>query len=286
MVNQFKITSLILSYCLVASIFALTSTVSANESTQNKDANNWSSIAHFRAFAPPILQDNNNLSFVSKIIEDNDGYLWVSGSGNLVYRYDGFELKPYTTHAIPSSSENQVLSLHKDSEGQVWLANSEIHYYDETLDTFVSAQKTNNQFIYDIVDDGLGNLWLGGNGFGFVRFDKRSKEFTSPFAADKYENAPDSVQALAMDKEQQILWIAAAEGLYKLDIASDSLNKIKTPLDREFPRFFQRDISFDPKLGFLWLATPKGLLRVNTKEAIMITCNPQRPFTVFNNAFQ
>ncbi len=230
------------------------------------NANSTESIDHFRAFTPSLLLEENNLSFVAKITEDSHGYLWVSGRRSRFYRYDGFELKTYTSNAVSTTGENQVLSILSDDQGQLWMTNSEVHMYDRTLDEFISYAAADGMFIHELVDDKKGGLWLGGNGFGFAKFDKQTKQFVSPYSVEKFEQGPEFVHSMAIDTDQQILWIVSAQGIYTFDVLNDKLKKIDTPLDKLWSTFVARDISLDIEKNALWVASPNGLLRVNTVD--------------------
>ena len=249
----------------------------AQQSINHKDANNWQSIAHFRAFTPPIFKEEKNFNFISQLVDDDDGNLWVSGNRDAVFRYDGFEFVRYTTNSVNTEGESQLMSFHIDEDGQFWLVNSEVHLYDKANDKFVSYLQTDGMFIRDLVDDGRGGLWLSGNGFGFFKFDKQTKTKATPYSIDQFENSPKHIQAMAINKQEQILWMVSPQGVFKFDIVAQQLQKISTPLDSGWPTYYQKDIALDIKRQYLWIATTDGLLRLNTNNntSRVYTANPK-----------
>ncbi len=109
----------------------------------------------------------------------SDGTIWIGGDG-LLSRID-----PLTgdIHNFESGRNglisNNILSLHEDRNGRMWIGTDRLSYYDVTSGNFVTVddkQGKASDLIMDILDDGKGNLWFAGN-YGLTRFDPAAGKF-------------------------------------------------------------------------------------------------------------
>lgn len=226
------------------------------------DADNEQSIDRLRAI-PMHLSDEKMPTFMRHSIEDKEGYLWVSG-GRDVLRYDGYDLKE--TNFADVNARNQVGSpfLFLDSDMQFWVGSNPLSLFDYETQTFSSFLVSDRGVISSITEDEEGYLWIAGEGFGFVKYDRTLNQVVSGEAIDIYPNAPKNVQNIVFEKSQNMLWMASTEGVYGFDIGKSHLFKVSTDIDDHFVNFSIRDISVDEKHNALWIGTTKGLLRIDT----------------------
>jgi ligand-binding sensor domain-containing protein len=107
---------------------------------------------------------------VWKILEDDNGYLWLATNDGL-NRFD-----PYTgtfrvfrkDPANPKTiSHNGIRTIFIDKKRNLWAGTQNgLNRYDEQTETFVRYDEANglpNAFIYGILEDDGGNLWLSTN---------------------------------------------------------------------------------------------------------------------------
>ena len=115
---------------------------------------------------------------VQAILEDVDGRFWIGGADGLT-RLDPatdevthFAADPSRPGALPSIF---VTDLHRDSHGTLWVATKGggISRFDAATGTFTSfgpAQRMPHSFIYGILEDAAGRLWLSSDD-GIAMFD-------------------------------------------------------------------------------------------------------------------
>lgn len=157
---------------------------------------------------------------VTGIIEDNKGNIWFA-AGLGLNKYDGESFSVFTEEDGLSNTE--IWSLIIDSKGIFWIGHNEgLSRFDgkefrnisiskpqvEEANTVYSADR-----ITGIVEDKKGNLWLGTDGYGIVKYDGKSfLHFTT-------ENglADNSIHDLMLDSKGH-LWIGTFwGGLSKFD---------------------------------------------------------------------
>lgn len=118
---------------------------------------------------------------VFDIVEDRDGWIWVStmGSGVFLYKAETKQITHFVTESSGLSS-NSVTSITEDHKGQIWFATDRggICMYDKSEDIFTSFSMQDglpDDSSYKILEDDRHNLWFGTN-HGLVCFDPSSKE--------------------------------------------------------------------------------------------------------------
>lgn len=238
--------------------------VSATVST-TINAEEISSISHFRAFSPPFLSEDDIL-FTRQIVEGAQGYLWIRGGDRQLLRYEGYELESVDVPNYAMLGDYEEQFLYKDNDGQLWYTNHNLHKYSYETKSFISKNVTNSRYIYAAVDDHNGALWLGGKGFGFIKYDKESEQVILSDIHTLLPNAPQFVTSMAYDHKQKALWMSSTEGVFKFDTISRKLVKIDTPIDKVFSTHYTRDISIDVDREALWVPTPEGLIKIHTKN--------------------
>src|SRR5690606_12532579 len=142
--------------------------------------------------------DNNSISHnsVKKIIEDQNGNLWV-GTQNGLNRYDRKENRFYQDYHDPTNpnsiSGNNVNSLFRDSMGKIWIGTASeenqsgrLNVYDEidiNFTTYSFPQYTDPSdkrkgAISAIYEDHRGKLSVGTENAGLLYFDRKTSQFT------------------------------------------------------------------------------------------------------------
>lgn len=223
------------------------------------DADKLDSIAHFRAFAPTI-EDDQKLPLTLFVTTDTQGYVWFSVDPNIL-RYDGYQIKTYSLDSFGDPGSCYIPFVFKDVDDVMWAGNCALHRYNSQEDNFDTFNITGGRDIRSIVDNGEGSLWLGGDSL-LSLFNKESMSITYSAQID----TDLVILSLAYDRERAELWLTSTQGVFRFDTRSKQLIKIKTPLDGQFQNFRLRDTTLDTQNKELWVATPKGLLKVNTLD--------------------
>jgi ligand-binding sensor domain-containing protein/signal transduction histidine kinase len=109
---------------------------------------------------------------VKTIIEDRQGSIWVGGQGGLT-RIAGDELITFNKQSGPV--KGQVRALYEDRDGVIWIGTYDgglSRYKDGKLTNYTTADGLFNNGVFQILEDGLGNLWISCN-LGIYRIIKQ-----------------------------------------------------------------------------------------------------------------
>lgn len=167
-------------------------------------------------------------------------------------------------------SQGNVLAIHQDRDGMMWFGTEDgLNRYDGyTFEHFKrergNANALANDFIWDIVEDASGDLWLATNGGGLVRYDRADDRFVSyrHDAGDPNSISSNIVRRLAIDP-QGAVWVATrGGGLDRFDPASQTFRRYRLSADAATPDQLYA-LHFD-RAGRLWVGGDHGLTRVDT----------------------
>ena len=222
-------------------------------------------------------------NFISKIEQDQKGFLWMATNAGLI-RYDGvselvFDYAPGRPNNVPLSV---VTSMLQDSAGNFWLG----HYTGDKLVKFNAA--TREVTIYtketlstqiDFTDiRSLGEadnaIWIGTNTNSLVRFDPHTYQLKQ-YAFTKGDTLglpANDVRALLADNDNQ-LWIGTISGLAILDLATDQytflsdLSNNQGKLSNDYITALTKD-----SLGNIWIGTLSGGVNYYNRQTEVFSC--------------
>ena len=130
-----------------------------------------------------LLSDVNN-KFVSDIIEDGAGQIWIATYNSGVYCYNPRtkECRNYNHDMNDPQSicYHKITCMYLDMNNRLWFGSESngICMFDERTGSFVRyglQDGFSNNMIYKILEDDSGNLWLSSNS-GLMRFDPETKQ--------------------------------------------------------------------------------------------------------------
>lgn len=146
----------------------------------------------FRPFNAKTETGEMIQTYVTDMIEDNDGEVWIATNGKGLYRYSPEEkvrLKVYRhipgeTNCIP---QNILTTLQQDSKQNIWIGtySEGLCCFDKQHDTFVvykshpRPDSLSDNSIQKIFEDSHGNLWIGTFQNGLDLFDPSTKTFSN-----------------------------------------------------------------------------------------------------------
>ena len=131
-------------------------------------------------------------TYVTDMIEDSDGEVWIATSGEGLYRFsphDEIKLKVYRN--IPretnSISQNIIMTLQQDSKQNIWIGtySEGLCCFNKQSNTFVTYKKSSHpnslsdNSIQKVFEDSYGNLWIGTFQNGLDLFNPVAKTFTN-----------------------------------------------------------------------------------------------------------
>lgn len=167
----------------------------------------------------PVKFDVTNglkASLISDIIEDVEGNILISDQNNglTIYKGDAF-LTINEKEIIPDPNVN---AIYKDKSGYMWFGtNAGISRYKPGSDLkpiFNQASKSINEYIKFLKEDRDGNLWIGSNDGGVIKYDMNKSRFESqPYINSRFpQSIAPQVTAMEIDKKNN-LWIGTADGV-------------------------------------------------------------------------
>lgn len=162
---------------------------------------------------------------IYKIVQDQDGYIWLGSTNTGLLRYNGYEFEAFDV--LPESVSNNIMvpdidALLMDKDHQLWIGSwgmglSKVdtktgliyHYSDQPDSTLVLA----SNYIQSLLMDASGVLWIGSNkGLQRLLPDGHLETIGAADAAQPLINQ--RIWALAQTKDGSI-WIATGNGLHQ-----------------------------------------------------------------------
>ncbi|WP_339750648.1 two-component regulator propeller domain-containing protein [Algoriphagus aquimarinus] len=148
-----------------------------------------------------------------------------------------------------------------DSKERIWLGSTAgLFLYDDAQDSFRHIPEIEYIFIYDMLEDSNGLLWLATYNNGLISYDPVSGEKKSflPEPNNPKSLLHHSVVDVFLDTKQQI-WVATSGGGFaKYDNKTNSFTSYT--LAKGFPTNTYYNIVEDDQ-GLLWITSNKGLLQ-------------------------
>nr|WP_294795815.1 hybrid sensor histidine kinase/response regulator transcription factor [uncultured Mucilaginibacter sp.] len=168
-----------------------------------------------------------NTNFVSQIVQDNNGLIWVAtdpGGVNLINKKNNFSVRYLLNDPkdVRSLSQNSITAMYKDDLGIIWLGTYKqgVSYFNSNIVSFplYRHQESNtNSLPFDdvnrFVEDKSGNIWIGTNGGGLIFFDRKNNTFKQyrHNANDKNSLSNNVIVSLCIDSKG-LLWIGTYLG--------------------------------------------------------------------------
>ena len=195
------------------------------------------------------IPDNHILSLAL----DNSGNLWMGSQYSGIGKFNGASCQIFNTKnsMLPMDQHNSVIE--KDHNGNLWIGSLKyISKYDgKTWKTFETGNVLSTYIsINEIKFDQNGIGWIGASwGLGKLSGDTLTQ---------KYNNLDKEINAIQIDKLNNI-WIGTHyDGLYKYD----GKTFIQYSITSGVPSPNIYDLKFDSD-GILWIATSKGLVSLD-----------------------
>ncbi len=245
------------------------------------------------------LSSNN----VQSIFQDKDGFLWI-GTADGLNRYDGYSFTTFRNDPqdATSISNNSIWSIYEDKFGDLWIGTEDgLNLFNRDNEIF-TAYRYNRRttitaqiaswlnLVDDIHGDMNGNLWFGTGIQGLVKFDRKTKKFTS-FLLDTVSSNNGVNDVINDLKDTQKLWIGGALlGLCSFDIEKGKFTFFRqnTKRPKDPTKDFINSIIQD-KNGNIWSGTWNGGLKKftpSTGQFIRYKHNPGNPATLSNNSIR
>jgi signal transduction histidine kinase/ligand-binding sensor domain-containing protein/CheY-like chemotaxis protein len=215
------------------------------------------------------LRDGLSESSVQGILQDSQGYIWLSTESGL-NRYDGYSVRVYhrergTPGALPSDS---IWTIAEDANHDLWLATiggGLVHWNraSDRFEQFAHDAKRIDSLASDdvrtLLIDADGRIWVGTLGGGLDLFDPRTGRARHFHHSDNdpHSLSSDRVYALYRDHVGRI-WVGTDGGLSCYQPALDGFDNIGRASDGTGISDLQVRALGEDHIGALWIGTLKG----------------------------
>ncbi|WP_127124569.1 hybrid sensor histidine kinase/response regulator transcription factor [Pseudoflavitalea rhizosphaerae] len=209
---------------------------------------------------------------VNTILKDRYGIMWF-GTDDGLNKFDGtnFTVYRYMPGDSTSLRTNEVLALHEDPSGNLWIGTSGggLSLYDRKKDHFLhypvqsgSTTLTGSDVIRSICSDYRGKIWIA-QFEGLYVMDPQSQSISKHTLTDE-KGTPIITTLIAVYADsKKNLWIASENGLLQYAITTNTLKVYEN--DKTDPSSLPdnrvRAVTED-KWGNIWVGTATGLCKL------------------------
>jgi ligand-binding sensor domain-containing protein/signal transduction histidine kinase len=194
---------------------------------------------------------------VAAVAPETEQRAWVGTYGKGLYFVDGKSVRSYTeANGLPNDF---IVALHRARDGSLWVGTTAglARFMSGRFTAYGMSEGLPAGVALTIYEDRLGRLWTStGKSRGPRLFDGR--RFTSLFNGRKLPDA--TVMAILQDRGGD-MWFGTRQGVYR----THSGGVFRYGTEHGMPAGVVSHL-FEDDLGFLWLATPTGMLRVSRQE--------------------
>ncbi|NTS42651.1 response regulator [Flavisolibacter sp. BT320] len=223
-------------------------------------------------FTAVTTKEGLSSNTVNVIIKDSYGLVWF-GTDDGLNKFDGntitvYRNKPGDAASLPT---NEVLSLHEDRSGNLWVGTSggSIARYDRRKDLFTTfpagtgKNKIVNNVIRGICSDVNGNVWIVH--YAGVDILKPSNGTVTPFPLQppSRRNAPVVSGMTIFEDSKNRIWIGTSDGLWQHDVrAKKTTAYFHQPGDSLSLGSYMVNTIAEDSDGAIWIGTDNGLSRI------------------------
>ncbi len=204
---------------------------------------------------------------VIALAEDAEGNIWAGLQATeptfFTTRRGSFRPLRLEGHRSKNLGEKMVNAIYEDHEGFLWIgAAGFLTRIDRTSGRDISyrpPEAGSNNDLVAITEDRSGRIWVGSNGQGLYRFDRRTGQFKSfrHNPADPSSLSDNTIIRIFFDRAGT-MWLATWNGLNRFDAITERFVVYKRDPQSRMEQYY--DIAED-KNGVLWLGGNSGLQR-------------------------
>ncbi|TMN72051.1 hypothetical protein CWB85_08645 [Pseudoalteromonas sp. S1727] len=239
------------------------------------------SLAQVKRLSP---SEGLSQSYVSNMLIDNSGYLWLATEGGL-NRYDGYQVVHI---AGPNGELDEAIIdvIYQDPAGYIWISSlvAGLFRYDPSTDSYqqflskpISEEQVLSQSVFTMLATDDKSLWIG-RGWDFARLDLATGQIETIFELPEERTRGTMIRNLLHYKDY--IFIAASSGAYVYHISTGQYRKLEH-LSKEPEHAYQNYVK-SLAIGEneqLYVGAVRGLYQVDISDLPTMFERPDIPFT-------
>ncbi|MDR0798529.1 MAG: response regulator, partial [Dysgonamonadaceae bacterium] len=229
------------------------------------------------------LSLHNNQTVLSLLLESNQVWVGLFKNGLDIISLPSFQIKHYSGSAL-NLDEASIYAICEDRYGKIWIGNGwSVYRGDPETKNFVRIDAFGLNYIYDIMEDSDGFIWVATLGSGVYKYDQKTGQISH------YINQIEDSSSLSSNSVSNIIetslgeiWLSTDRGgICRYNKATGDFTSFS--LQEGLPDDVAYKIIED-KYHNLWFGTNKGLVKFNpqNEEIKVFSNNNGLPFNEFN----
>ena len=195
----------------------------------------------------------------------NEGKLWIGSFSRGLYILDtqtgtmkNYRHNRANPHSIPN---DHIYSIYQTKDGSIYLGTlSGFCRYDPESDSFRTSEPLSHIFIYDMVEDQHGDMWLASKRDGIWRYNRQTGKLHNYRNDPANPDSPCSnwVIRVYIDHKQHLWFCTEGGGICRYHYQEDRFENFSTK--ENLPNNIIYGI-LDDQSGNYWLSSNRGLIR-------------------------
>lgn len=226
------------------------------------------------------LSDNKTLAL---FMSDDEVWVGLFKKGLDIINLNNNQLKHYSAQQL-GLNESSIYAICEDRNGMIWMGNAwSVFLGNKQEKKFIRQEQFGLNYIYDIIEDTQGYIWVATMGNGVYKYNPRTNT-TEHYLTN--QDDPNSISSNSISNITETstgnIWFATDRG--GICCYNKSTNDFSTfSTEDGFPDDTSYKILEDKEQN-LWFGTNNGLVRFNpsTKDVRIFTRNDGLPGNQFN----
>jgi ligand-binding sensor domain-containing protein/signal transduction histidine kinase/DNA-binding response OmpR family regulator len=203
-----------------------------------------------------------NDNFVTSILEDRNGKLWIGTNNKSVTVIDpsNGEVDNNLNNKVDNNLNNNttIRALCEDADGKIWIGTyGGVSIYNPSTKSFSYLTEGNSNvsnIIYSIFKDSKNNMWVGSMGGGLYLFNSRTEKLT---AFSESKGLASNIVNSIVEDAQGYLWISTSRGISRFNPGNGTF-KNYTREDGLQSNEFVRGAGYITKAGRIFFGSIDG----------------------------